>query len=56
MPQGRSLPMLGCREMFLVEKGAVNQKRMKNTVLDLHYFMHGRNVCFNLHKFKKWEE
>jgi len=33
VPQNRSLPMYGCRQKFLLKKGAVNQKRLRNTGL-----------------------
>jgi len=34
VPQSSSLPMLGCCQKFLFKKGAVKQKRLRNTDLD----------------------
>ncbi len=33
-PRSGSLPMYGCRQKFFLKKGAVNQKRLRNTELE----------------------
>jgi len=36
MAQIANFGMLGCRQFFLVLKGAVNLKRLKNTAIECH--------------------
>ncbi len=39
VPQIANFGMVGCRQIFLVSKGAVNLKRLKNTALDNRTFI-----------------